>query len=897
MNFLPVLKRHPLLLGMLLPLPVLLLGQESCSTADLDDDGYTIEDGDCDDFDPMSYPGAPEVCDDMDNDCDGSVDEDLDQMWYADQDGDGHGDPDDVKESCAQPNGYVSTADDCNDEDATVYPDAPELCDGIDNNCNQSADENPERLLFPDDDGDGYGRSGEGVSTCDTLPGHAERDGDCDDADPTIHPDQKDTCDGVDSDCNGAVDDAPDTIFAPDLDGDGQGDTFNALAACPGSPELSADIPWVTTFGDCDDSNPAIAAGTPDLCDGLDNDCDGRIDEGIPFYIDLDQDGFGDSATRVSACSAPIGYVETTGDCDDTRSDIHPAADDPEGDGIDQDCGGFDGPQPSLGFESSRYSSLQEALAATPSGATLWLGPGSYPADGLVLTNHPLSIRSTHGASHTLLEATSGHPAFTITESPDHPTRLADLSLSGGRTQEGGALLIRNALVQLDNVTLYGNRADNTGGAIAALDDTILELNNIVSTGNLLVNPTSDYAAGAGLYLYESETEIHDSAFTFNQAAIGASLGAGLYLEWSSADIDGSRFVGNQAVGSAGFGGGIYILDATLTLSNSRVEGNYASYYGGGIGAERADIELSASTIEANTAELYGGGLSFLAAVEGELSSLLIQDNEVFAGGGGGIALSTSSPSIHNCRIENNRSGSGLGGGGILAYASRPAIDNTRIVGNWSTSAGGGIALYGESDATLTNLLVADNGTDGEGGGIRIDFSSPSIDAAVLADNTATAGGGIYVVYDSSPRMIRSILAYNDGYNYYLEGVQSGPSVEECDLYNPDDQPNHNANALDASNVEIDPEFLGHREGEAIDYHLSLASPLIDFSANAADADGSAADLGIYGGPGGDRWDLDADQSPAYFWPGTFEDAPSSVDPAGYDCNDLDSSVSGASCG
>ena len=107
--------------------------------ADSDGDGYATAD-DCDDTNPQINPGAPEVCDGIDNDCDGQVDENEVTYW-ADTDGDGYGDANSAMELCEEQPGYVLNSQDCDDTNGAINPMAEEECDGIDNNCNNEIDE------------------------------------------------------------------------------------------------------------------------------------------------------------------------------------------------------------------------------------------------------------------------------------------------------------------------------------------------------------------------------------------------------------------------------------------------------------------------------------------------------------------------------------------------------------------------------------------------------------------------------------------------------------------------------------------------------------------------------------------------------------------------------------
>jgi len=102
---------------------------------------YVTNDLDCDDSDPNNFPGNTEVCDGLDNNCDGIVDEGLLQTYYADTDMDNFGDPNVSIMACSQPGGYVTDNTDCDDSDGNNFPGNVEFCDGLDNNCDGVVDE------------------------------------------------------------------------------------------------------------------------------------------------------------------------------------------------------------------------------------------------------------------------------------------------------------------------------------------------------------------------------------------------------------------------------------------------------------------------------------------------------------------------------------------------------------------------------------------------------------------------------------------------------------------------------------------------------------------------------------------------------------------------------------
>ncbi len=596
---------------------------KSTQTGDADQDGFTTEDGDCNDGDATLNPLATEVCDGLDNNCDGVADEGTSSLFYSDADGDGYGDPATGNTACEAGTGQVGNALDCDDTDNSTYPGAPESCiDTVDHNCDGSVgrtdadgdgfaaceecddgnadihpgaaercdaanrDEDCNGLTDDDDpgvdptslttsyrdlDADGYGA--EQILSCDEVgsaeagdcndsnadfypgatesctdpqdyncdgsTGYADADGDryaacedCDDQHAEAHPGGQEICDGLDNDCDGQTDPAGalgGSLWYADTDADGYGDPLQAIDAC------NAPSGTVANDQDCDDTDAAVHPGAAEVCDGIDNDCDGQVDpvsstDAATWYADTDGDTYGDPAAPIIACNAPSSTVANDQDCDDTDSIVHPGAAE-VCDGIDNDCDGQVDPASSTDAATWYPDADGDGYGDPAASLQACTQPAAYLASATDCNDQNVAIHPGAGCDYVTTFYSPGSSSVYVASETGASVSFSDcggnaaVAVSAGGVSAAQAVSTRTCTLRsadpfLSMITYSGAGGDQVMKA-RGLDGALLSTELVVWSGDYInvTNPSSSSSS----FTVEQWSGSAWTAYSSGTAAAGRS--------------------------------------------------------------------------------------------------------------------------------------------------------------------------------------------------------------------------------------------------------------------------------------------------------------------------------------------------------------------------------------
>ena len=720
--------------------------------------GYEDNDGDgwaacqeCDDSEATVNPAAEEVCDDLDNNCDGDIDEDSATdaaTWYLDADSDTYGTPNYATASCEQPDGWVDNDEDCNDLDETV---------------------NPETVWYADGDSDGYGTPTTTTQQCEQPSGYVQDDQDCDDSDASAN---------------------PDSVWFEDADGDGYGATTDIQFSCL-QPSGYAD-----NASDCDDTNDGANPGETETCDFVDNDCNGVVDDDYAtdastWYADSDEDDFGDSATTDVACNQPSGYVEDSTDCDDTDEDVNPDAEEICNDGIDNDCSA-----------TSDMCSLDAADADT-----VLIGEDGGDAAGV-------SIRSAgdfnddgtddliigaKGESSQYDENGAAYVLYGPLSSGTVDLGDADLKLSGGgesnSTKERAGTAVDGGfdldLDGVDDVVVTALRADGGGNGYGAVyllsggsgwsDDDLEGAYSVKFSG---AGPDDRLGGGVAIGADVTGDGAPDLAAGAQYAEYDGDDNTGVVYVWdgfsSAEQDDGDAFASFWSTeASTTMGSDVSFpgdLDGDgeqdLLLGHSQSDGStgsvYAFFGGAGLAGDHevgdADVVLTGVT----SSDTAGAGVSGIGDLDSDgyddflVGAPGVDDNATNGGAvylvsgdvsaSGDLSLATA---VFYGDNDNDAFGVSVAGGGD--FDGDGTADFVAGGNGTNSSSGAGWVFYGDtfsgtyyaSDANLrvdgANNFDAAGGTVSIGGDTDGDGNDDVIVGAVAADNGGSGSGAAYL--------------------------------------------------------------------------------------------------------------------------------------------------------
>jgi hypothetical protein len=1001
---------------------------------DADGDGHAAGDGltlDCDDSDPDSYPGATEVIDGRDNDCDGSADEGTDA---ADDDGDGYcegydldGDGSDDCSGTAQPG-------DCDDDGTEIHPGASEDEDGIDNDCDGLVDDGTDAF---DDDGDGFSENagdcdddaadvhpgaqddyGDGLDTdCDSsdgvdldgdgypanpelvdepyfdcndnspaiYPGQVDAVGDgldnncdgmdgtdldgdgyasdlfagtdCDDGDATIHPGAAETANCTDDDCDGNEDEGTDSV---DSDGDGYCvgvDLGNGLQCCAEAwvgdcndldPDLDpADLDadgYATCDGDCDDDDPAIHPGAVEICNMLDDDCDG-----MPGNDEADEDGDTDPwCTDCDDTDPALNTLDTDGDtwttcdgdCDDSQAWVNPMVTDLVGDGYDQNCDDIDGMDLDGDGEASVASGGTDCDDTDPNANNNdgdndgWTGcdgdcddtdPQAYPdrAELCDLVDNDCDGDVDEDTS----EDGDGDGWFACQGDCDD----LDIDVFPGAPELCD--LIDN---DCDGLLGPGEEDDDGDGWTVCEGDC--------DDGDMYVNPhaaelcdglDSDCDGAADDGCLSCDWTVPTDAASIGLALDGAADGdviciePGLYSEQVGigysvvlAGLAGSRAT---VIDGAQAGVVVEISDTAgpdTVLTGLGITGGLAAMYGGGVFVDGASPTLRKLALWDNHAT-WGGGVAVYDPSEAVLEDLVFEDNSCDQWGGGLYIRGNATPSdvtVRRARFVHNDGGGYVGGGGMAVYGSQCQVQVEQLLFERNTAAGGGAMLVYGSEMTASQVWVQANHSETGSaifnyqgtlllenaalvantghGALESDSGITSLtNVTFVANQSSSVGGAVYHDASDPLELTNVAISYNEapngGAGLWILGT-GGLQATHCNIWGNvgDDVDGATYTPGVDGNLSSEPYYLdtSHPNPEHWDLHLASYAPLVDAGeAGIVDPDGSPSDIGAYGGPGGASWDVDHDGWHEWWQPSEYDAA--TYPAAGWDCDDRDAGV------
>jgi len=530
-------------------------------------------------------------------------------------------------------------------------------------------------------------------------------DDDCDDSNPDVNPGAQEVCDGVDNDCNGYTDEDDSHLdrstmsdYYYDVDGDGWGNSDSIVVACT-EPEG-----YGPNEGDCDETNPDINPGAEEVCDDIDNDCNGVVDdsatEGDWYYPDNDGDGIGALGEKILLCSG----AELPLDCDDDDA-TEPQVVDITNSGL------------VAGTLAFPWTSIQDGIDAADECVIVFAGTYDEAID---FGGKDISVVGVEGAASTIIDASGlGTPGVTFNTGETSDAQLSGFTITGG---SGETVSTTASYSCGSGVTCNEYTTSSCGGGIyvsgasPTLSSLIL-LDNLLSEASTTTSGNDTYyveSFGGGLCLQDGNVTLSYSEVRGNYA----NIGGGVYVDESSTlAVTGTWFVANGAAD----GGAAGVDTGTLSLTNVASVWNAASAEGGGAWIENGSLSASQVTWGEDDAPTGGvvsaGGTAAMTVV----NSILYGSNTgACVNFADSAALTASYSDLYGC------AGGNVTGGTDPTGSSGNVNEDPRFTSvtdngdpdddDWSLAAGSPAIDAGDPSTTDPDASVADMGAWGGAG-------------------------------------------------------------------------------------------------------------------------------------------------------------------------------------
>ncbi len=620
------------------------------------------------------------------------------------------------------------------------------------------------------------------------------------------------------------------------------------FAACASPPGVGVDDPGTDAGVDaevCEPTGPEIAG------DGVDNDCDGIVDE---LYVCADgSQPFTTIAAAIAAAPAGSGVEVCAGTYREllvidrpvringagAASTIIEAG----GTGIAVMVGGghevtvsgftlrggaTTGPGAAVRCTDAGIRLIDAAILDSRAEA----GGGGLAANGCTVHVERVRFSGNEGV-------TAGGGAHFVNSTG----AVIDSDFVGNSADRGGAVAVEGGRVDIRASRLNGNRARVHGGALYQASDSAVEdstLSNNLSnwTGGAVyvlqhaptfrrnfIEANEAEWEGGGFYLHQSQAVFEANGIVRNKSF---DDGGGLRIFESAVRMERNVISENHAVD--GDGGAFKCSHVAGTFIDNQITNNIALGAGGGIEFDNDSSTMRGGVVSGNRSSIGGGIHVMLWPWNGGLiEGVQITGNRAWRGGGMYIENNFRPVTIRNVRIENNTAHQGAG---VYVRGTPLVMSNSLLTGNASTDAGAAFYVDPSASYPWTQMcpcppidppakveFITAHANRAEDGGAAFWIGAPNftVESSIFSGHTGTA---VIVAPAVQPSW-----SYNDTFPATFAGMNAPTGV--------------------AGNISSDPTFMG-----VTDFHLHPSSACRDAGNPAVtDLDGSRADMGLYAGP------------------------------------------------